>query len=237
MTPPARPSHRHNGIVSFTDALASRFPVCRALVGDELFQAMAASFMKQSPVRSPVLTPYEDAFCDFIGTFPSARSVPYLADVARLESALFSASHAEHTPPLTVDELASLAPCRWDQMRVELLPSVRIVTSRYAIVSVWEAHVRGRSPFAIDSSVPEDALVARPDLEAEIHRLHPGGALFVSKLLGDATLGAAASAAARADRRFDLITSLSGLFRSRVVVGLRRACRRSIPRVRGRDEH
>jgi hypothetical protein len=150
--------------------------------------------------------------------------MPYLGDMARLESARFSASHAGHTPPLTIDELASLASCHWDQMRVELHPSVRIVTSRYAIVSIWEAHLHCRNPSAIDSSVPEDALIARPDLEVEIHRLHPGGAIFVSKLLGDATLRVAASAAARADSRFDLITSLSGLLRSHIVVGLRKAC-------------
>ena len=237
MTPPTHPMCRHNRTVSLTDALASGFPVCHALVGDELFQALARRFMELSSPRSTVLTTYGDAFCDFIDTFPLVRSVLYLGDVARLESARIFASHAAHTPPLTVDELASLAPCRWDQMRVDLHPSVRIVTSRYAIVSIWEAHVHGCNPSVIDSSVPEDALIARPDLEVEVHRLHPGGALFITKLLGDATLRAAADAAARADSRFDLVSNLSGLLRSRIVVGHGKGCPRSAQKFRSSDKH
>ena len=106
-------------------------------------------------------------------------------------------------------------------MRLELHPSVRIVRSRYAIVSIWEAHVEGGEPSMIDSSVPEDALIARPDLDVEVHRLHPGGAVFISEVLGDRTLRTAADTAARANPRFDFITTLSGLLGSRIVIGLR----------------
>jgi hypothetical protein len=106
-------------------------------------------------------------------------------------------------------------------MWLELHPSVRVVRSRYAIVSIWESRAQGGDPSTIDSSVPEDALIARPELEVEIHRLSPGGAVLISELLGDRTLRAAADAAALADSRLDLITTLSGLLGSRIVIGLR----------------
>jgi hypothetical protein len=175
--------YRNNVFVGLTEALVTRFPVCQALVGDEFFRAMARVFIELSPPRSPVIMIYGDDFADFVDTFPPAHPVPYLGDVARLEAGLTRASHAADASPLTVDELASLAPCRWEQIHVELHPSVQIVASLYPIVSIWEAHVRPDDHPIIDSSMAEDALVVRPDLEVEVHRLPPGAAAFLTALL------------------------------------------------------
>lgn len=212
--------HRNNVFVSLTEALLTRFPVCHALVGDEFFRAMARVFIELSPPRSPVLMTYGDDFGDFIETFPPTRLVPYLADVARLEAALTQAYHAADASPLTVDELDA-APCRWEQIHVELHPSARIIMSPYPIVSIWEAHMRPDDHPMIDSSTAEDALVARPDLDVEVHRLPAGAAIFLSMLLKGATLRDAADAAAQSDPGFDLVTTLSGILASRIIVGLR----------------
>lgn len=213
--------YRNNVFVSLTEALVTRFPVCHALVGDEFFRAMARMFIELSPPRSPVLMTYGDDFGDFIDTFPPARPVPYLGDVARLEAALTLAYHAADASPLMVDELASFAPHRWEHTRVELHPSMRIVTSRYPVVSIWEAHTRSDARLLIDPSTSEDALVARPDLDVEIHRLPPGAATFLLLLLKGAPLRTAADEAAGSNPHFDLITTLSGVLASRIIVGLR----------------
>ena len=212
--------YRNNVFVSLTEALVARFSVCHALVGDEFFRAMARVFIELSPPRSPVLMTYGDDFGDFIETFPPARPVPYLADIARLEAALTCAYHAADASPLTVDELAS-APCRWERMHVELHPSVRILMSPHPIVSIWEAHMRPDDHPMIDSSTAEDALVVRPDLDVEVHRLPPGAAVFLSLLLGGATLEASADQAVDSNPRFDLVTTLSGILASQIIVGLR----------------
>jgi hypothetical protein len=213
--------YRNNVFVSLIEALVARFPVCHALVGDEFFRAMARVFIELSPPRSPVLMTYGDDFGDFIETFPPARPVPFLADVARLEAALTQAYHAADASPLTVDELAS-APCWWEQIQIDLHPSVRIIMSPHPIVSIWEAHMRPDDHPMIDSSMAEDALVARPDLDVEVHRLPPGAAVFLSMLLKGITLRDAADAAAQSDPGFDLVNTLSGILASRIIVGLRR---------------
>jgi hypothetical protein len=211
--------YRNNVFVSLTEALVTRFPVCHALVGDEFFRAMARVFIELSPPRSPILMTYGDDFADFVDTFPPAQPVPYLRDVARLEAALTRAYHAADASPLTVDELESLAPCRWEQIHVELHPAVQIVSSPYPIVSIWEAHVRPDDHPIIDSSMAEDALVVRPDLEVEVHRLPPGAATFLTALLTGASLRTAADVA-MADSRFDLISTLSGILAARIIVGI-----------------
>jgi hypothetical protein len=86
-------------------------------------------------------------------------------------------------------------------------------------VTIWEAYVAA-SQDAVDHSRPEDALVARPDLVVEIHRLPPGGAVFIQHLMSKATFREAADQAALADPRFDLVTSLSVLLSHHLIVGL-----------------
>jgi hypothetical protein len=212
--------YRNNVFVGLIEALATRFPVCQALVGDEFFRAMARVYIELSPPRSPLLIKYGDDFGGFIDTFPPARSVPYLGDMARLEAARTRAYHAADAKPLRVEELASLSSCAWSQTRVALHPSVEVLRSPYPIVTIWKAHSHPDGAQAIDGSVAEDALVIRPDLEVEVHRLLPGGAVFVSKLLHDATFREATDEAAAADPRFDLVANLTGLLVNRIIVGL-----------------
>ena len=212
--------YRNNVFVSLIEALAIRFPVCQTLVGDEFFRAMTRVYIALSPPRSPLLMKYGDDLGDFIDTFPPARSVPYLSDMARLEAARTRAYHAADAKPLSVEELASLSSCAWSQTRVVLHSSVEIIRSPYPIVTIWEAHADPDGAQAIDGSVAEDALVIRPDLDVEIHRLPASGAVFVSMLLHDATFREAADEAVAADPRFDLVASLADLIMNRIIVGL-----------------
>jgi len=211
--------YRNNVFVSLTDALATRFPVCELLVGQDFFREMARTFVELCPPRSPVLLNYGDELGDFIDTFPPARSLPYLGDVARLEAARTRAYRAADAEPLTRDELVALAPCAWDETRVTVHPSVQIVRSHYGVVSIWEAHRGTNTPSEVDVCAPEDALVIRPDLDVEVHRLPPGGAVFLLTLMEGATFHEAARRAAASDQEFDLVTSLTALLVGRAITG------------------
>jgi hypothetical protein len=212
--------YRNNVFASLVEALATRFPVCVSLVGEEFFRATARTFVEMCPPRSPLMMEYGDRFGDFIDLFPPARSLPYLADVARLEAARTRAYHAADAEPLSADELAALPPCAWEDTRVVIHPSVQIVRSPYSVVTVWEAHAATVTPPEIDASVPEDALVVRPGLEVEVHRLPPGAAMFLTKLVEGASFREAARKAAASDRDFDLVAGLTALLVGRVIVGL-----------------
>ena len=87
--------YRGNVAGALGEALAVRYPVVRRLVGAEFFQAMAREYGLANPPHSPVLIHYGADFADFIAGFEPAKSVPYLSDVARLDSAHWEAYHAE----------------------------------------------------------------------------------------------------------------------------------------------
>ena len=214
--------YRNNVYVSLVEALATRFPVCRALVGEEFFRAMAREFVASHPPRSPVLMTYGDDFGDFIDGFPPAMPVPYLADVARLEAARTRAYHAEDAEPLAPAAFAGISPAALPAIRLVLHPSLELLTSLFPVVSIWRAHQDGAGMTlqSLDLSAGEDALVLRPRLEVETCRLPAGAYRFLRALSAGRVLGEAAADARAAEPGFDLVSSFAMLIQSGAVVRL-----------------
>ena len=80
--------------VTLTDVLETTFPVVRQLVGDPFFRMVARHYVRDAPPRHPCLFQYGGGFPGFLERLPEVRSLPYLADVARLEWAINEAWHA-----------------------------------------------------------------------------------------------------------------------------------------------
>lgn len=205
--------HRNNVVSSLIGALADTFPVVQALVGAEFFQAMAGVFVRQHPPRSRVLAHYGSGFADFVADFEPARDVPYLADIARLELARVRAFHAADARPVTAADasLALGAGERIGELRLTVHPSVAVVSSPYAIVSLWAAH-QGHGDLAqLDVTSAETALVLRPELDVLVLACDPGTAAFLLCLQGGADLARSASAAIASVDDFDLTAALGTL--------------------------
>lgn len=203
--------HRNNVVSSLIDALAETFPVVQALVGEEFFRAMASVFVRRAPPRSRILAHYGEGFPSFVEQFEPARSVPYLADVARLEMARVRAYHAADAEPVS-SEAVSLALASGDrigELCIDCHPSVAVVSSQHAVVSLWAAHQDDGDLGAVDPLEPEAALVLREGLEVLVNRLPPGAAEFVAAILLGRRLGDAAGVAESAAAAFDLSATLA----------------------------
>ncbi|MCX7147848.1 MAG: DNA-binding domain-containing protein [Rhodocyclales bacterium] len=210
--------YRNNVVVSLIDALADTYPVTQELVGEEFFRAMARLFIQANPPRSRMLAFYGDRLADFIEGFPPAAAVSYLADVARLEMLRVSAYHAADAVPLTPAEIAPLLEdeAALPTARIGLHPSLKVLFSRHAVVSLWAAHQTTdvtRALAAVDSDVAEVALVLRVGLDVEISRIAAGAAVFITGLEQGIAFGRAAEQALAADDAFDLAATLGLLIR------------------------
>src|SRR3546814_5903028 len=78
------------------------------IVGDEIFRAMARVYVASAPPHSPIMLDYGASFPDFIERFEPATTLPYLADVARIERAWIEAYHAAERSEEHTSELQSL---------------------------------------------------------------------------------------------------------------------------------
>jgi hypothetical protein len=203
--------HRNNMVAGLVKTLAARFPAVVKIVGAEFFNVMARAFVLAHPPRSPRLACYGDVFPNFIDAFAPVREVAYLADVARIEAARTRAYHAADAAPVGTDAFAKLAVEAASFMRLEFHPSVEIIRSPHPIVTIWAMNSGGRPLAPIENWCGEDALVARPHLEVEVHLLPPGGAEFLLALAAGRPLGEAAQHALAAGPQFSLTDNVAGL--------------------------
>jgi hypothetical protein len=211
--------YRNKVASGLVQALATRFPVVKRLVGEEFFRAMAHVYATAELPRSPIMLYYGETFPAFIDDFEPARPVPYLGDIARVEMARGLAYHAADATPIDPDAFAALSPDRLGETRVRLHPSLSIITSSHPIYSIWHMNqdpVRfaPASPFA-----KEAVLVARPRLKVRTQRITHGTAVLIRALAAGSTLAEAVVAAADAVPAFNPPESLAVLISAKVVVG------------------
>ncbi|NTG88279.1 DUF2063 domain-containing protein [Agrobacterium rhizogenes] len=202
--------YRDNVVAGLIGALASRFPVAENIVGKDFFAAMAHEFVRLHPPQSPLLLAYGDDFADFVETFEPAGDIDYLPDVIRLEAARGKAYHAADAAPLDPVLLAAIEPERLASLVFVLHPSASILRSPFPMVTIWAMNAGEMELRPIDNWSGEDALVVRPEMMVEIHRLPAGGAVFLEVLAGRADLATAVEAAVATAPDFDLSANLAG---------------------------
>lgn len=202
--------YRNNFRVNLQEALRTTYPITAQLVGDEFFAAMVNVFITSRPPRSPVLIEYGGELPDFISRFEPAETVPYLADVARLEAAWNDSYHAPEGNPLQPSALVGMDPESLAAAAVRLHPSTRIVRSSFPVASIWQSQ-RSPSPDTTLSWDAEDALVLRPDADVLVLGLRPGHAAFVMALQDGLCVADAANAALKDTGDFDAGEALASL--------------------------
>ena len=92
--------YRNTCLSTLVNALRLSFPVVQRLVGAEFFDGSAREFIRRHPPASAWLNDYGAGFAGFLSSFAAAATLPYLADVARLEWSVNCALHADDAPGL-----------------------------------------------------------------------------------------------------------------------------------------
>lgn len=213
--------HRNNVVASLIAALASRFPATERIVGTPFFAELARAFIDRHPPRSPILSLWGEELAGFVEMFEPASSLPYLADVVRLEAARGRAYHAADVSPLDPEVLAAVLPERLSGLGFVIHPAVSIIRSNHPIVTIWAMNAEEFEAKPITSWIGDDALVTRPMGHVLVHRLPLGGVGFLSALAVGTTFGDAVENALSAAPAFDLATNVALMLRSGVVTATR----------------
>jgi hypothetical protein len=177
--------YRNTILTGLKRALRLAFPAVERLVGGEFFAGAADAFIADHPPRAAYLDQYGVEFPVFLSRFPSAASLPYLADVARLEWAVSCALHAPDESPLELRRLAAVAP--EDQCRVSFRahPSVGLMRSDFPVDDIWRAVLSGdeQAMAALDLSAgPVFLLIERGETGVEVTRMQESAWRFLGAL-------------------------------------------------------
>ncbi len=176
--------YRESILGGMSKALAEVYPVCRQLVGDHFFEHLADIYVRQYVSTSADITCYGEQLADFIEDFEAASSVPYLADVARLEWAWHRAINAPDEAVLTVHQLNQVAGEDYAEIILQLQGSATLLRSPYPILHIWQVH-QDDYEGEIEVSLEEggiDLLVWRCGQELHIEPLDEIQTLFVEQL-------------------------------------------------------
>lgn len=200
--------YRNNVHVGLVNALAAKFPVTRMVLGEEFFTGMARAYVGEHKPDSPLLMRYGASFADYAGQFPNTGTVPYLADLARLENLWSEAYNAAEAAPLGIAAISARPPETLATLRLEPHPAARLLVSAFPVGSIWGAHqVTPVAP--ITQWQAETVVLARPGAQVGVHVLPTHDAPFAHALFTGQSLGEAVGAAT--DPLFDFGTALVGL--------------------------
>ena len=144
----------------------------------------------------------------------------YLADVARLEWACAEADTAADSLPLDLLSLAHISEDDCTRLRFTLRAPVRLLSSRFPIFSIWEAHQADDVEHVPLSRGPEHVLVTPRRGAVRVYRLDAATFALARSLADGESLADAATAAEQAGR-FSLDEALKTLAQLDVLAGFR----------------
>ncbi len=212
--------YRGNTLANAARAIEAAYPVIAKIVGAEFFSGLARQYRLRFPSQDGDLNDYGESFAAFIGDFPPAAQMPYLADMARLEWQVHRAHYAADPASFDAASLAGLTPEAQLQLRPQLHPACRILHSDYPLARIWQVHQDAfEGEFEVDITAGASrALVYRPHFRVEVAQASDADAAFLTAVREGRTLEAALVAAQACDASFDLGRALNEWVASSVIV-------------------
>jgi hypothetical protein len=151
--------YRNTVINAAAEALRANFPIVEQIIGEDMFEAVAADHAMAFPPRSPILVLYGGDFPDWVGQQPWAADIPYLADVARVERLHVESLMAADAEPLLP---GAFPDHQVPDLSLRLHPATRFSWLKTPAMSIWLAHQRTIRSAIEPEWKPEGALFARP---------------------------------------------------------------------------
>jgi hypothetical protein len=212
--------YRNNARETFRKTLAVTYPVVRRLVGEQCFRGLARSYSHDFPSRSGDLARYGAELATLLEIYYRDTAFAYLADVARLEWACAEAETAADGIPFDLLHLARVPTKDHARMTFALRAPVRLLSSRFPIFSIWEAHQQDEVELVPLGIGAEHVLVTRRR-GVQVYRLDTGTFAFARSLADGDSLADAADAGEAAAPAFALDAALKTLLQLDVLAGCR----------------
>ncbi len=171
--------YRNNILSNTGGSLMNVFPLLEKIVGNEFLRVMVNSYIRQHPPQNGYLFSCAGGFADFVEKFEPAKSMPYLPDMARLETAMHDACHAEDDEALAPSDLDAKDPAT---MKLQPRHSVRLLESSYPLLAIRELCLQDKAPAPAFNGEKIFLLIHRRHLEAMVTELSESEYAFLNFL-------------------------------------------------------
>jgi hypothetical protein len=185
--------YRNTVVSGCVDALRANYPVVARLLGDEMFEAVAAEHSSQCPPRRPTLALYGARFPEWLQGQTWFHEIPYLSEVARIERFYVESLFAADAEPM---DMSRVLGADWQTLRLRLHPATRFQWLSAPAMSIWLAQ-REETVSELELEwKAEGVLLTRPSFDIQPARLSRAGHRFLFGIRLGESVGAAAIACA-----------------------------------------
>jgi hypothetical protein len=134
--------------VRLKETLETDHEILGFILGDELFDEMAAGYIEAYPSRNKSLRDYANQLPKFLAETEPFSEHPIIGELATFERLLLSAFDAGEGQRLDQEQLAVLPAEDWPNMQLKFHPSMQLFHTQWNSVDSWQAIKAGRAPDA-----------------------------------------------------------------------------------------
>ena len=169
------------------EALTNVYPMLKALLGDEMFDRTARSYIDQYPSTYRNMRWVGDQMQLHIQKILPQH--PVAAELAAFEWALSLAFDAKDEPNLTLQDLAAIPPEDWADLKFVFHPSLHILQLHWNILPIWGAlNSKETPPKSVKTNVA--CLIWRMDLNSHYRSLDTAEHAALQSAIAGASFGA-----------------------------------------------
>ncbi|NMX63940.1 DUF2063 domain-containing protein [Pseudomonas sp. WS 5059] len=159
------------------EVMQGDFPAVWHWLGDEEFAGLVAAYVQRYPSAHFSLRWLGQRFAGFIGEHLVAEQSAPLAELACLEWAFTLAFDASPGQPLSLHDMAQLAPEDWPVLQVEWVPAVQQVLCRFNSLEIWRGvKAQATFPGSQPLSLAQVCLIWRDQQVCRFRSLEPAEA-------------------------------------------------------------
>ncbi|MFX1682194.1 DNA-binding domain-containing protein [Mitsuaria sp. CC2] len=194
------------------ETLADSHGHTRRYLGDDWFERDALAFIEGHGSQHFSLRWYGADFAEWLSQrWPDDGEI---AELAALDWALRSAFDAADAKTLTMDDLASLAPEDWAELRLHLPPSYARLKQSFNTLSLWQALDGDETPPAAQPlTAPLDLLIWRRGHSPHFRSLSPLEAQALDALAAGRTFAETCAVLAEAQPELNVAAEMGMLLR------------------------
>ena len=168
------------------EALANTYPILKALLGDDLFEKTARSYIENYPSTVRNMRCVGDQMSAHINkTLPQ---YPIAVEIAAFEWGLSLAFDAKDAPILTLQDLVNIPPENWADLRFQFHPSMQLFTFKLNVLRLWQA-LNNNEAIPKIIQINEDCIVWRKDLNSHYRSLESAEHAAIQYVTAGASFG------------------------------------------------
>jgi len=148
------------------ESLLESYPAVQHILGEQSFIQNAFKYAEVHPSKDYNLSLAGKYFSDFLLKVPLSKNLPFLPDLAKLEWQIAESFHEFQKKPMALEGLSKLSPEDWEELSFNFQPAVRLLSSRWPVLDIWNARKTPLNKINIDLiNRPQHILIYKNDTQ------------------------------------------------------------------------